>query len=93
MLGPDVMSFVTPTSIQLYVLLSPYLCFISILYLGLYVLGDKLGIFHVNLTSMCIDPHQDAVGAIKHVSALKSMCLLTIPRGHLVCGSFFLIYV
>ena len=26
--------------IQLYLLLSPYLCFISFLYLGLYVLGD-----------------------------------------------------
>ena len=26
---------------QLYFLLSPYLCFISFLYLNLYVLGDK----------------------------------------------------
>ena len=26
--------------IQLYLLLSPYLCFISLLYLDLYVLGD-----------------------------------------------------
>ena len=38
--------FVGPTgvylrsSIQFYLLLSPYLCFISLLYLDLYVLGD-----------------------------------------------------
>ena len=28
------------SDIQLYLLLSPYLCFISLLYLALYVLGD-----------------------------------------------------
>ena len=28
------------TGIQFYLLLSPYLCFISLLYLDLYVLGD-----------------------------------------------------
>ena len=28
------------SSIQIYLLLSPYLCFISLLYLDLYVLGD-----------------------------------------------------
>ena len=28
------------SSIQFYLLLSPYLCFISVLYLDLYVLGD-----------------------------------------------------
>ena len=28
------------SGIQFYLLLSPYLCFISFLYLGLYVLGD-----------------------------------------------------
>ena len=48
---PDTESVVGPTrvelfgflcsSIQLYVLLSPYLCFISFLYLDLYVLGDN----------------------------------------------------
>ena len=30
------------SGIQLYVLLSPYFCFISFLYLDLYVLGDDL---------------------------------------------------
>ena len=47
--------------VQFYLLLSPYLCFISFLYLDLYVLGDdafdKLGVFHANHTSMCLDPH------------------------------------
>ena len=28
------------SSIQFYLLLSPYLCFISLLYLDLYILGD-----------------------------------------------------
>ena len=48
--GPDALAVVRPTgvnlfdffcfSIQFYVLLSPYLCFISFLYLDLYVFGD-----------------------------------------------------
>ena len=59
------MSLVRPTEvllldffcsgIQLYVLLSPYLCFFSFLYLDWYVLGDycmdELGTFHANQTS------------------------------------------
>ena len=50
------------SSIQFYLLLSPYLCFIFLLYLDLYVLGDdaliiKLGVFHANQISMCLDPH------------------------------------
>ena len=49
-LGPDVVSVDGPTGvyllgflypgIQLYILLSPYLCFIFFSYLDLYVLGD-----------------------------------------------------
>ena len=48
--GSDALSVVRPTGvylldffcfgIQVYLLLSPYLCFISYLYLHLYVLGD-----------------------------------------------------
>ena len=71
MVGPDALAVVGPTSnylldffcscIQFYVLLSPFVCFISCLYLDLYVLGDdawnKLGIFHINQTSMCLGPH------------------------------------
>ena len=33
---------------------------ISLLYLDLYVLGfsiDKLGVFHANQITMCLDPH------------------------------------
>ena len=50
MVGPPALAFVRPfgvllldffcSCIQFYVLLSPYLCFISFLYLDLYVLGD-----------------------------------------------------
>ena len=57
-LGPGVVSMVRFTggggggllldffysSIQLYILLSPFLCFISFLYLDLYVLGDDSSI-------------------------------------------------
>ena len=45
------------SGIQFYVLLSPYLCFFFFVYLDLYVLGDKLGIFDPNQTSMCLSPH------------------------------------
>ena len=49
------------SGIQFYLLLSPYLCFISLLYLDLYVLGDDAlinkGVFHANQISMCLDPH------------------------------------
>ena len=48
--GPDALAVVRPTrvylldffcsGIQFYLLLSPYLCFISFLHLDLYVLGD-----------------------------------------------------
>ena len=38
------------SGIQYYLLLRPYLCFISFLYLDLYVLG-KLGVFHANQIS------------------------------------------
>ena len=49
------------SSIQFNLLLSLYLCFISFLFLDLYVLGDKcidkLGFLHANQTSMWLDPH------------------------------------
>ena len=46
------------SGIQFNLLLSPYPCFISLLNLDLYVLGDdKLGVFHANQISMCLDPH------------------------------------
>ena len=57
------------SGIQFYLLLSPYLWFISFLYLDLYILGnnallvrglsclDKLGVFHAKQIFMCLDPH------------------------------------
>ena len=48
------------SGIQFYLLLSPYICFIALLYFDLYVLGDDalmLGVFHANQTSMCLDPN------------------------------------
>ena len=43
---------------QFYLLLHPYLCFISFLYLDLYVLrDDEFKVFHANKMSMCLDPH------------------------------------
>ena len=52
------------SGIQFNLLLSPYPCYISLLYLDLYVLGDdavmeidKLGVFHANQISMILDPH------------------------------------
>ena len=51
------------SGIQFNLLLSPYPCFISLLYIDLYVLGDdaidKLGVFHANQISMCLDPHMN----------------------------------
>ena len=49
------------SGIQFNLLLSPYPCFISLLYLDLYVLGDdaliSVGVFRANQISMCLDPH------------------------------------
>ena len=53
--GVDLLDFFK-SGIQLYLLLSPYLCFISFLYFDIFLLGD--GTFHANQTSFCLDPHQ-----------------------------------
>ena len=66
--GPDALLFVGPTGVylydffcsdvQFYLLLSPYLCFISLLFFDLFVLGNdalKVGVFHANQISMCLD--------------------------------------
>ena len=45
--------------IQFYLLLSPYLCFISWFICSLRWCIDKLGVFHANQTPMCLDPHQN----------------------------------
>ena len=60
-----------------YSLLSPYLCFISILYLDLYVLGDGAWISLVNFMQtkyLCLLIHilnKGEVGAMKPVKALQ----------------------
>ena len=64
MVGSDALAIVRPTGvylldflcsgIQFHLLLSPYLCLISFLYLDLYILGDD-----ANQTSMCLDPLLD----------------------------------
>ena len=46
---------------QLYVLLSPYLCLISFLYLDLYLLDDTL------ITKTSIIRNKGEVGTVKHV--------------------------
>ena len=50
------------SGIQFYLLLSPYPCLISLLYLDLYVLGDDALIswgsfMPTKYVSMCLDPH------------------------------------
>ena len=49
------------SGIQFYLLLSPYLCFISLFYIDLYVLVDnafnKLGVFHANQIFTRLDHH------------------------------------
>ena len=49
------------SGIQFCLLLSPYLCVISLKYLDLYFLGDdaliSYGSFMQNQISMCLDPH------------------------------------
>ena len=48
------------SGIKLYVLLSLYLCFISFLYLDLYVLGDDAWISYGSFMPtkhLCLDPH------------------------------------
>ena len=48
------------SGVQFYLLLSPYLCFVSFLYLNLCVLGDGgLGVFRANQISICLGPHLD----------------------------------
>ena len=69
-LGPDPLAIVRPTGvllldffcsgIQLYVLLSPYVCSNSFFNFNLYVLEENSWIsevFHANQTSLCLVPH------------------------------------
>ena len=65
------------SDMQLYVQLSPYLCFISFLYLDLYVLGDdtlisKGSVMRTKHLSVFIHiKNEGEVYTAKHVSALQ----------------------
>ena len=83
--------------IQFYLLLSPFLCFISFLYLYLYVLGDEAliskGSF-MQTKHLCVLIHirtKGEVGApcIRFKPSSK-IYLLTIPRRYFFCRSFVL---
>ena len=90
--GPDALAVVRPTGIyllhlfcfriQFYVLLCPYLCFISFVYLDLYVLGDEtlisLGSF-MKTEHLCVLIHiltKGKVGAIKYFTECSKAVLL-----------------
>ena len=67
-------------------MLSPYLCFISFIYLDLYILGDDtttgLGSFMQN-KHLCVLIHisnNGKVGIVKHVFGPSVMFLLNISR-------------
>ena len=45
------------SGIQFYLLLSPYLCYIYLLYLDLYVLGDDVLTSIGSFMQLCLDPH------------------------------------
>ena len=85
--GPDALTFDGPTGvylldffssdIQFYLLLSPYLCFISLLYLDFYALGDDTliskGSF-MQTKHLCVLIHtliKGEVDALKWVEALQ----------------------
>ena len=75
-IGVYLFDFFCP-GIQIYLLLSPYLCFISLLYIDLYVLGDDALISQgsfMQTKKPCVLIHiwiKGAVGAVKPVSALQ----------------------
>ena len=86
------------SSIQFNLLLSPCLCFISLLYLDLYVLGDDAliswGSF-MRAGCLCVLIHiwiKGEVGAVKPVWTLQWDILLTVPRRCFFCGSFMLLF-
>ena len=57
--GVYLLDFFAPV-VQFYLLLSPYLCFVSFLYLDLYVLGDDALISQwsfMQTKHLCLDPN------------------------------------
>ena len=73
------------SGIQFYLLLSPYLCFISFLYLDLYVLGDDALISYGSFMQskhLCVLIHtQDEVGALlNRFKPSSKIFLLSVAR-------------
>ena len=54
---PGFTCWISCSCIQFYLLLSHYLIFISWFICSTRWCFDKLGVFHANQTSMCLDPH------------------------------------
>ena len=69
-----------------------YLLFISWFICSWRWCMNKLGVFHANQTSICLDPDRNSgwVGAVKLVKALQLNILLTIPERYFFCGLFVL---
>ena len=86
------------SGIRFGLLLSPYPCFISLLYLDLYVLGDDAlmgwGSF-VRAKYLCVLIRVwvgGGVGAVGPVWALQWGVLLTVPGRYFFCGSFMFLF-
>ena len=57
---------------------------------------DKLGIFHANQTSMCLDPDQNfkrEVGTVKLVKALQASAHLPFKGGNSFVDLFYFVFV
>ena len=57
---------------------------------------DKLGIFHANQTSMCLDPHQNfksEVGTMKLVKALQAFSHKPFKDGTSFVDLFYFVFV
>ena len=85
------------SGIQFYLRLSPYLCFISFLYLDLYIIGDDALISsgsYMQTKHLCVMIHiwtKGEVGAPWNwFKPSGKIFLLTVPRRWFFCGSFML---
>ena len=86
------------SSIQFNLLLGPCPCFVSLLYLDLFVLGDDAlvgwGSF-VQAKYLCVLVRVwvgGGVGTVGPVWALQWDVLLTVPRRYFFCGSFVFLF-
>ena len=76
-----------------YLLVSPYLCLISFLYLDLYVQGDDALISWVSFMQtkhLYLDPHLEVCAPLNRFKPSNKIVLLAVPRRCFFCGSFIL---